>query len=304
MNTQQQVKRKWALASIPLQDAYTDFLLSRQAMMCTQRTMQFYDFTLGKIAEWFERNDVHQPQEITSRHVRALLGEMVEKGLSDSYIHSYARVIRTFVRFLLKEKYIYEPVEFDVPKIGKKRLLVYNKEEVQKILTACIDKRDRAFILLMFDSGLRKAEVIALNWGDVNISSGIVRVEKGKGKKARSVVIGVHTRRALLRYKNDVDFIDNKPLFQTKRGGRFTSSGLRSWTLRISERANIHISPHALRRTFATLSIRAGMNVFQLQGLLRHSTLEMTRHYIEMLDEDLVKAHREHGPIDNFINNY
>mgnify|MGYP003912696637 CR=1 FL=1 len=43
------------------------------------------------------------------------------------------------------------------------------------------------------------------------------------------------------------------------------------------------------------------MNVIQLQGLLGHSTLEMTRHYIEMSDEDLVKAHKEHGPIDNIF---
>lgn len=68
--------------------------------------------------------------------------------------------------------------------------------------------------------------------------------------------------------------------------------------MRISERANILISAHALRRTFATLSLRAGMNVVQVQGLLGHTSLEMTRHYIELLDEDLVKAHKEHGPID------
>lgn len=55
---------------------------------------------------------------------------------------------------------------------------------------------------------------------------------------------------------------------------------------------------HYLRRIIANLSLRAGMNVIQLQGLLGHSTLEMTRHCIEILDEDLVKAHQEHGPID------
>ena len=43
------------------------------------------------------------------------------------------------------------------------------------------------------------------------------------------------------------------------------------------------------------------MNVIQLQGLLGHSTLEMTRHYIEMLDEDLVKAHKKHGPVDSIF---
>ena len=88
---------------------------------------------------------------------------MVEKGYSDSYIHIFARVIRTFTRFLLKEKYIYEPVEFEMPKFGKKRLLVYRKEEIQKIKKSCEDLRDKAFILIMVDSGLRKAEVISLN---------------------------------------------------------------------------------------------------------------------------------------------
>jgi len=46
------------------------------------------------------------------------------------------------------------------------------------------------------------------------------------------------------------------------------------------------------------------MNVIQLQGLLGHSTLEMIRHYIELLNEDLFKAHREHSPIDTFIINF
>lgn len=300
MDKQSVKTKKWALASIYLQDAFTDFILSRQAMMCTTRTMQFYEFTLGKILEWLERNDVHEPIQITSRHARALLGEMVGKGYSDSYIHIFARVLRTFTRFLLKEKYVYQPIEFEMPKLGKKRLLVFDKDEVQQIINSCQTKRDKAFILLMVDSGLRQAEVISLNWGDVDILSGIVRVEKGKGRKARSVVIGAHTRRALLRYKGEVDSSEKKPLLQTRNGERFTTSGLRSWTNRISERANIHISAHALRRTFATLSLRAGMNVIQLQAFMGHSSLDMTRHYIDLLDEDLVEAHKEHGPIDSF----
>jgi integrase len=179
--------------------------------------------------------------------------------------------------------------------------LVYNKEEIQKILKSCEDIRDKAFILLMVDSGLRKAEVISINWGDVDLSSGIVRVEKGKGRKARSVVIGVHTRRALLKYRSGIERIDDKPLFQTNSGKRFTPSGLRSWLLRMSKKPDIHITPHALRRTFATLSLRAGMNVIQLQGLLGYSTLEMTRHYVELLEEDLIQAHKEHGPIDSIL---
>ena len=78
--------------------------------------------------------------------------------------------------------------------------------------------------------------------------------------------------------------------------------GLRSVLLRIGDRAGIKVTPHALRRTFATLSLRAGMNLIQLQALLGHSSIDMTRRYVELLDEDLLEAHKEHRPVDMYIN--
>jgi hypothetical protein len=62
MGTQTRTQQKWALASTSLQDAYTDFILSRQAMMCTPRTLKFYEFTLGKIFEWLVHNPAHVGQ--------------------------------------------------------------------------------------------------------------------------------------------------------------------------------------------------------------------------------------------------
>ncbi|MDY6994043.1 MAG: site-specific integrase, partial [Pseudomonadota bacterium] len=121
------------------------------------------------------------------------------------------------------------------------------------------------------------------------------------GRKARIAVVGINTRRSLLKYRKQVDSQNNKPLIQTKSGGRFTESGLYSWLRRLSKRAKIHITTHALRRTFATLSLRAGMDVFQLQALLGHSSLEMTQHYVRLLDEDLIKTHKAHGPVDNML---
>jgi len=290
-----------ALASENFSEPYLDFILSREAMMCTPRTISWYQFTLGKIIGWLEDNNVQSPGMIKGRHVRGLLGQMAEKGYADTYIHSYARVLKTFLRFMLQEEYITESIKIHMPKVADKRLPVFNAVQIKQMLRACMDKRERAFIHLMVDSGLRLSEVIALNWGDVDISNGIVNVLRGKGKKARIVVVGISTRRALLKYRGEVNGQESRPLIQTQSGGRFTPAGLRSWLLRLSKRAKIHITPHALRRTFATLSLRAGMDVFQLQALLGHSTLEMTRHYVRLLDEDLVMAHQKHGPIDNLI---
>lgn len=301
MFTKTDEKQKWALASFALRDAYTDFILSRQAMLCSPKTLNWYTFTLGKVIEWWIENGITTPQEIEARHVRAYLSLMAGKGLADTYIHNHARAIRTLLKFFQTEKYITTPVTFQMPSMADKRLPCLSTEDVQKLLTDCQNPRDKAVILLMVDTGLRRAEVCALNWEDVEISNGLVRVVRGKGGKARSVVVGVSTRRALLAYRRKINPQPDQPLFQTKEAGRFTNNGLRSLLLRIGERAGVKVSPHALRRTFATMSLRAGMNLLHLQGLLGHSTIEMTRRYVQMVDDDLLEAHNTHGPIDNFL---
>ncbi len=294
-------KQKWALASYALRDAYTDFILSRQAMLCSPKTLSWYTFTLGKVIDWWVENGITTPQEIEARHVRAYLSHMAEKRLADTYIHNHARAIRTLLTFFLNEKYITAQITFQMPSMADKRLPCLSTEDVQKLLADCQNPRDKAVILLMVDTGLRRAEVCALNWEDVEVSNGLVRVVRGKGGKARSVVVGVSTRRALLAYRRQLNPQPDQPLFQTKEAGRFTNNGLRSLLLRVGERAGVKVTPHALRRTFATMSLRAGMNLLHLQGLLGHSTIEMTRRYVQMVDDDLLEAHKTHGPIDNFL---
>lgn len=291
-----------ALASSELQHCYTDFMLSRRAIMVSEKTLVFYNITAGQFIRWLVQHGKYKPTEITSRDVRAYLNEFIEGGAKASYVHGHARAIRSMLKFFHEEKYILELVNFQMPPSGRnERLPCLSAEEVKMALVACTNPRDKALILLMVDCGLRRAEVIGLDWKDVDIGSGVVTVVKGKGGKSRSVVIGAKTRRALLAYRRTLESFDNAPLFQTNIGTRFTINGFRSLLLRVGKRADIHISPHALRRTFATLSLRAGMSPLHVQGLLGHSTLEMTRRYIQMVDDDLVDAHRQHGPIDTFL---
>lgn len=285
-----------------IQHCYTDFILSRKAILVSDKTLVFYYNTAGRFVRWLTKRGKLSPSEIDARDVRLYLNEFVDSGAKASYINGHARAIRTFLKFLYQEKYIYEMVTFQMPPAGDKEHLPHlSADEVKKVLQACENPRDKALIMLMVDSGLRRSEVLTLNWEDVDVQTGSVHIQHGKGGKSRSVVIGAKTRRALLAYRRTLEQFENAPLFQTKEGNRFTENGLRSLLLRVGERAGVHISPHALRRTFATLALRAGMSPLHLQGLLGHTTLEMTRRYTQMIDDDLVQAHREHGPIDNFI---
>ncbi len=290
--------QKWSLASLALTDAYTDFILSRQAMNCSPYTMSFYKFTAGKFMEWIEQQSIASPEQITARHVRQFIAELASRGLQDTTIHDYARAIRTLLRFWHAEGYTPQLVKFDMPKLAKKRLLVLTAEQLAQIVKAC-NVRDRAIILFLADSGLRRSEAIRLNWSDVDMQSGLVRVRMGKGRKDRSAVIGATTRRALLAYRRSVNLSDNAPLFQTRDGERFTPSGFIRIFQRLTKATGIHVTAHALRRTFAILSLRAGMDVLHLQALGGWADLDMVEHYAQMVDEDLLQAHKAHSPVDS-----
>ena len=289
----------WTLDSPDLSDPFLDFILSRQAMNCARSTIEFYRYTAGVFLAWCERQEITSIDQIKSRHVRQYIAEMTSGGKKDNTCHDHARAIRTLLHFCLNEQYISESVQFEMPKVAKERLPVLTVEQLQIILKAC-NVRDKAIILLMVDSGLRRSETIKLQWGDVDIASGLMRVKQGKGKKDRSGVIGAVTRRALLKYRRTLDgSSDDRPVFQTQEGNQFTGDGFIQIFHRLVKRTGIYFSPHALRRTFAILSMRAGMGALHLQNMGGWSSLDMVNRYAQMIDDDLLDAHRLHSPIDN-----
>jgi integrase len=204
------------------------------------------------------------------------------------------------VKFWYQEEYLSWPIKFALPKVAKKRLLSLDADTLQQVIKACDNPRDKAIIMLMADSGTRRGETINLNWGNVDIQSGLARIQKGKGCKARSVVIGATTRWALLKYGRTIkDTSDKATLFQTKNGGRFTGKGFREIFVKLSKKSGVQVNAHAMRRTFAILSLRAGMSPLHLQALGGWANLEMVRHYAQMVDDDLLQAHKQALPVDH-----
>jgi site-specific recombinase XerD len=260
--------------------------------------MSFYRHTAGVFVAWIAERGVTSPAEVQARHVREYLAELAGNGKADTTLHDHARAIKTLLRFWHAEGYLTAPVKFDMPKLLKKRLPVLTAAQLREVVKVC-GVRDKAIVLLMADSGLRRAEVCALNWGDVDMQTGLVTVKRGKGGKARSAVIGATTRRALLAYRRTLkDREADAPLFQSRMGGRLSGEGMMLMFRRLSARTGIHVTPHAMRRTFVTLALRGGMDVLHLQALLGHADLTMVYHYAQMEDIDLLQAHARYSPVD------
>lgn len=281
--------------NISISDAYQDFMLSRKAMQCTPATLSFYKYTAGRLAHWLEER-ITRPDEVTPRLIREYLASLTGESSS---IHDHARAVRTLLRFWSAESYM-PMVKIDMPRLAKKKLPVLTAEQLNQLLKAC-DVREKALVLFLADSGLRRAEVVKLNWRDVDMQSGLVRVIQGKGRKDRSSVVSATVRRALLKYRRTLDDCSpTAPLFKSERGGgRLTGEGVRLIFRRLSIRTGIKVTAHALRRTFTILSLRAGMSILHLQSLGGWSSLDMVQHYAQLTDADLLQEHSNHSAVES-----
>jgi site-specific recombinase XerD len=245
--------------------------------------------------KWLEQRGVTRPEEVRAAHVRAWLAEASQRGLRDTSVHAGARGVKTMLRFWLEEKYLSEAVTFAMPRLEKRLLPFLSPAQFKVALRAAHTKRDRAILLFLADSGVRRGEALALNWEDVSFQSGAVLIRLGKGNKARVTAVGERTRKALMSYRRGRKVGEGDPLFVTDEGGRLTPMGVRSLFLRLSTRAGFNISPHMLRRTFAIQSLRAGMDLIALQRLMGHASVEMTEHYVQYLTDDVLAEHAAHG---------
>jgi len=284
-----------------MREAWQDFELSRRALQCTPATLEFYRTTAYRFLSWVEKAGANTPADLKSKHVRAYLAELVAAGAADTTCHDHARAVKTLLRFFHREGYTPDLIQFEMPRLAKKRLPVLTPEQLEQVIDACPSKRDRAIVIFLADTGLRRVEVLALNWSDIDFKTGLVRVRKGKGNKARSAVCSPTTRRALLAYRRTLKSrpLDNDPLFLSRLGGRLSKDGINQFFYHLAKRTGIHVTAHALRRTFVILSLRAGMDVLHLQALLGHASLVMVQHYAQMVDDDLLLSHRAHSPIEN-----
>lgn len=286
------------------------FLTAKEAERCTARTVKTYRWTLDKFIAWLDTQGVSDAQGITAHRVRLFLAQLDKQGHRAGYIHTYARVVKTWLRFLHADGILPANVMAQVamPRLDKQILPAYTPDEARALLDACEDaldpERDIALVLLLLDTGVRAAELCALTVGDVDAKTGAVTVTQGKGRKDRIAYIGAKARRAVLRYlltRPTAGKAD--PLFPShKTGDHLTPNGLILLCRRLGARAAVaDCHPHKFRRTAAIWSLRAGMDLVRLAALLGHEDLKTLQKYLKLVEADLETAHREHGAVDHML---
>jgi site-specific recombinase XerD len=285
-----------------LTEAVELFTLDNQARRFTPATMKFYHFRLTHFVQWCEQNGLHLLSEITPKQIREYLIHLQTENYAGHTIHGAARVVRRFLRFCAEEELIPAAPKFSMPSTDKQLLPSLSLNEFKHILKACQTVRDEAIVLVLLDTGLRASEFVSLDGEHVDLKTGEVTVKQGKGRKDRTVYLGVKARKKTLRYFLKAGTPKPKQaVFRSENTGeRLTRNGLYQLLQRLGERAAVpHCNPHTFRRTFALWSLRNGMNIYALQKLMGHSDLTTLLKYLGLTKEDLRDAHEQYGPADN-----
>jgi integrase/recombinase XerD len=298
-----------------LEDLFQEFLLSREAAGASKRTVSWYTANIERFIDFCKGQGCYTITQVDSRVINLFLQRLREtpskrdaKPLSALYIHGYARTILTMFRYANDVGYIETVPKVMKPKLVQKKLPTLSVEEVQQILNACLNTRDKLLILLAVDSGLRLTEMASLKWKDVDMRTGRIEVLCGKGGKYRVSAIGKQTLRMMLKYNRELNIEHprntdpDQHVFQTDEYAPLGPRSIQSAFLRIKARSGVAFSPHALRRTFAKMSAKSGMNILIIQQLMGHNHVETTRKYIQQLDdEDILEGHRSFGVVDHLL---
>jgi integrase/recombinase XerD len=316
----------------------TGYLTSLRALLDTyqiqartegksEKTIRIYTTALGIFQRFLDRRGFSTevtgigPEEIREfigylQNTRAFMEHPFtgpqKKGLTGHTVNCYLRAIRAFWSWLIAEEFI-EINPFDrvtIPKAPKKVIMPFSEEQVRALLNtidtkSAIGFRDWTIILTLLDTGMRVSELTDLKMNDVNLAQRCLKV-LGKGNKERIVPIGITVQRAIAKYLNKYRSSPLYPLsdnlFLSRDGMPLASNGIQSMIEKYANSAGItgvRASPHTFRHTFSISYLRNGGDVFTLQRILGHETLDMVRQYVCLAQYDLQEAHLRCSPVDN-----
>jgi site-specific recombinase XerD len=212
--------------------------------------------------------------------------------------------VRGFFRFLFRRGIVTHDYSrlVPLPKTEKKIPAVLSEQQVEALFGVAENSgaeslRNLAMLELLYSTGLRVGELVALNVEDLPDAyarGGTLRI-LGKGKKERLVVFGELAGRALANYVGE----RRGALFLNHRGGRLTARSVERLMEALCLRAGLPsgVTPHTLRHSFATHLLARGADLRLIQDLLGHSSLSTTQKYTHLEMETLLKEYRFAHPL-------
>lgn len=289
--------------SVP--DAYDLFVKSRETA-CAKATIDIYNFQRKQIVDVLAE-DADCMEDVTPDMIRKLLKEF-------SLTHNTGGTFRLYSSIRAFFNWYWDEYEIDaknpIKKVTCKKPSIapipgITRDEINKMMKA-IDKtsmfpeRDRVFISLLADTGVRKSSIVNLKFKDVDVEScNIVVYEKDQNFHTKP--FGRETQRLIRKYLKCLS--GNKPddcFWVNHRGAKFTASGIEQMMERTADVAGIpRYGFHAYRRFYGLELYKSTHDIYFVSRALDHKSIEVTKRYLAIKDADDAEAIRAMSPMDN-----
>jgi integrase/recombinase XerC/integrase/recombinase XerD len=284
------------------------------------RTVRWYRPRLVEFLAWYSRSGAEPTADnFTVASVEAFLSELRGRHkweshpltptsadlVSGGYVDGFVRAFRAFASWLEEQGHTEENQLGRFKHRPAKPPIIepLTEQEIRRVLDATASPRDLALITTLVDTGLRASEILTLKVADTRIDeTPATLLVMGKGGRQRIVPIDTHTQRMLVRYRKKGRPVPRHPsieeFFLTRTGESMTPATLKLVFERLRDRAGLRkFHPHLLRHTFATHYLENGGDLFSLQLILGHSSLEMVRRYSHMATGQVMARHKLYSPV-------
>jgi integrase/recombinase XerC len=269
-------------------------------------TLAAYRRDLKGVAGFCRSQSVLRWADFDVHHLRAYVASRHRAGLGGRSLQRALSAVRGLYRYLLREGLAeHNPaVGLKAPKSPRRLPSTLDVDQVERLLDVAsaepLDRRDHAIMELIYSSGLRLAELVALDLRDVDLADGTARVT-GKGSKVRIVPVGRKARAAVeqwLRVRSDLAPAASEALFVSRIGQRISARAvqlrLRRWAIRQGLGTNLH--PHRLRHSFASHLLESSGDLRAVQELLGHANISTTQIYTHLDFQHLAEVYDQAHP--------
>ncbi|WP_026575964.1 tyrosine-type recombinase/integrase [Bacillus sp. UNC438CL73TsuS30] len=285
-------------------EAATEFLKHCRIKGLSSETIKFYQKELKQTVRAFVEIDapIIDVRKLNTSHIEKFIEYLQDLGRAVNTINARLRAGRTFFNFCLRKGYINANPYDDVQQLRKRHEVgaTFTKRQLKRLLdapdtTSFIGLRDLAVMLTLAHTGIRLTELTSLRVQDVSFEGkGEINVQRAKNRYGRRIPLTARLRTVLRAYIEERGVLDHDSLFinveNHSLSGRSIQDRLRQYGVVTGVGKEVKVSPHAFRRTFCRLKVEAGTNIFVLQRLTGHQSLEILRRYVEIYSKDLEAA--------------
>jgi integrase/recombinase XerD len=290
-----------------LLEPFLDYLAFERGL--SDRTLSAYRRDLERFLAFLETRSRSGPSDVQPQDLREYLFSLKDAGLAPTSIRRALSSMRSYFGFLMEEGVLEaDPSErLEAPRVGRRLPDVLSVAEVEALLDASdpahpLYWRDRCILELLYATGMRVSELVALRLVDLELQEGVCTVF-GKGSKERMIPLGTPARRAADRYLREVrPRLDRGwgggAVFLNARGRPLTRMAVWSLVKESARRGGLEtkVSPHTLRHSFATHLLEGGADLAAVQELLGHADISTTQIYTHVDRDYLREVHRTFHP--------